>query len=208
MKIVVVAAPGGGKTTIMNYVKKRKPDVVIVNFGDYMFDIAKMRFGIEDRDEMRRKIPVDQYRSIQEEAARRIAELKGDVLIDTHAAIKKPEGFYPGLPDYIVSIMKPDVILLFEFDPHTILQRRMKDIRGEGSTLRTGRDLESAEEIEAHQQANRYFAFAAANASGCTVKIVDLRFKESHPFEHAEVGAEEIIKLLEGSGSPRIRGDL
>jgi len=201
LKIVVVAVPGGGKTTIMNYVRKRKPDVVVVNFGDYMLDIAKMRFGVRDRDEMRRKIPIDQYRAIQEEAARRIAELKGDILIDTHAAIKKPEGFYPGLPDYIVSLMKPDVILLFEFDPQIVLQRRMKDIRGEGATIRTGRDIESIEEIEAHQQANRYFAFAAANASGCTVKIVNLRFKESKPFEHAEIGAEEIVKLMEGSAS-------
>jgi len=199
LKIVVVAVPGGGKTTIMNYVRRRKPDVVVVNFGDYMFDIAKMLFGVKDRDEMRRKIPVDQYRAIQEEAARRIAELKGDILIDTHAAIKKPEGFYPGLPDYIVSLMKPDVILLFEFDPQIVLQRRMKDIRGEGAAIRAGRDIESVEEIEAHQQANRYFAFAAANASGCTVKIVNLRFKESKPFEHAEVGAEEIVKLMEGS---------
>lgn len=199
MKIVVVAVPGGGKTTIMNYVRRRKPDVVVVNFGDYMFDIARMLFGVKDRDEMRRKIPVDQYRAIQEEAARRIAELKGDILIDTHAAIKKPEGFYPGLPDYIVSLMKPDVILLFEFDPQIVLQRRMKDIRGEGAAIRAGRDIESVEEIEAHQQANRYFAFAAANASGCTVKIVNLRFKESKPFEHAEVGAEEIVKLMEGS---------
>lgn len=203
MKIIVVAVPGGGKTTIMNYVKKRKPDVLIVNFGDYMFEIAKARFDVKDRDEMRRKIPVDEYRAIQEEAARRIAELKGDVLIDTHAAIKKPEGFYPGLPDYIVSMMKPDAIMIFEFDPYIVLQRRMKDIRGEGTTLRTGRDLESVEAIEAHQQANRYFAFAAANASGCAVKIVDLRFKESHPFEHAEIGAEEIIKLLERSASTR-----
>lgn len=199
MKIVVVAVPGGGKTTIMNYVRKRKPDVIVVNFGDYMLDIARMRFGVRDRDEMRRKIPIDQYRAIQEEAARRIAELKGDILIDTHAAIKKPEGFYPGLPDYIVSLMKPDVILLFEFDPQIVLQRRMKDIRGEGATIRIGRDIESIEEIEAHQQANRYFAFAAANASGCTVKIVNLRFKESKPFEHAEIGAEEIVKLMEGS---------
>jgi adenylate kinase len=199
LKIVVVAVPGGGKTTIMNYVRRRKPDVVVVNFGDYMFDIARMLFGVKDRDEMRRKIPVDQYRAIQEEAARRIAELKGDILIDTHAAIKKPEGFYPGLPDYIVSLMKPDVILLFEFDPQIVLQRRMKDIRGEGAAIRAGRDIESVEEIEAHQQANRYFAFAAANASGCTVKIVNLRFKESKPFEHAEVGAEEIVKLMEGS---------
>lgn len=200
MKIVVVAVPGGGKTTVMKYVRRRKPTVQIVNFGDYMLEVARERFGIKDRDEMRRKLPVDTYRMIQEEAARRIAELKGDVLVDTHAAIKKPEGYYPGLPDHLIRLMKPDVIMLLEFNPQVVIERRMKDIRGESGILRAGRDVESAEEIEMHQQANRYFAFAAANAVGCTVKILNLRFKESHPFEHAEVGAEEIVKILESSG--------
>jgi adenylate kinase len=119
MKIVLVAVPGSGKTTIMNFVKQKLPDVKIVNYGDVMFEIAKQRFGIQHRDEMRKKIPVDEYRKIQEEAAEYIASLSGDVIIDTHASIKIMGGYYPGLPDRVISKLKPDVILLVEFDPKT-----------------------------------------------------------------------------------------
>lgn len=55
MKIVLVALAGSGKTTIMNYVRQKLPDVKIVNYGDIMLEIAKKKFGIEHRDEMRKK---------------------------------------------------------------------------------------------------------------------------------------------------------
>lgn len=190
MKIVIVALPGSGKTTILNFVKQKLPDVKIVNYGDVMLEIAKKRFGIQHRDEMRKKIPVDEYRKVQEEAAEYIASLTGDVIIDTHASIKIGGGYYPGLPDRIISKLKPDVILLLEYDPKVILERRKKDPD-------RFRDLESEEEIEMHQQANRYYAFAAANAGESTVHVLNFRGKpESRPFEHAEVAAEYIVNLI------------
>ncbi|RFA96861.1 adenylate kinase [Pyrobaculum aerophilum] len=190
MKIVIVALPGSGKTTILNFVKQKLPDVKIVNYGDVMLEIAKKRFGIQHRDEMRKKIPVDEYRKVQEEAAEYIASLTGDVIIDTHASIKIGGGYYPGLPDRIISKLKPDVILLLEYDPKVILERRKKDPD-------RFRDLESEEEIEMHQQANRYYAFAAANAGESTVHVLNFREKpESRPFEHAEVAAEYIVNLI------------
>jgi len=190
VKIVIVALPGSGKTTILNFVKQKLPDVKIVNYGDVMLEIAKKRFGIQHRDEMRKKIPVDEYRKVQEEAAEYIASLTGDVIIDTHASIKIGGGYYPGLPDRIISKLKPDVILLLEYDPKVILERRKKDPD-------RFRDLESEEEIEMHQQANRYYAFAAANAGESTVHVLNFRGKpESRPFEHAEVAAEYIVNLI------------
>jgi Archaeal adenylate kinase len=33
MKIVLVAVPGSGKTTIMNFVKQKLPDVKIINYA-------------------------------------------------------------------------------------------------------------------------------------------------------------------------------
>ncbi|RJS74501.1 adenylate kinase [Candidatus Bathyarchaeota archaeon] len=195
MRIVVLAVPGGGKTTIMRYVQKDMPDVKVVNFGDYMFKMARRLYGIKDRDEMRKKIPPDDYVRLQEEAAREIASIPGDVLIDTHVSIKMRGGYYPGLPDDVVKLLKPHYLVLFEFNPEVVLSRRMKDIRG----IRSGRDIEKPEEVEMQQQINRLFAAAAANAARAILRIVDLRFPESHPYEHAEVGAREIIKLLKTS---------
>ena len=190
MKIVLVAVPGGGKTTIMNFVKQKLPDVKIINYGDVMFEIAKQRFGIQHRDEMRKKIPVEEYRKIQEEAAEYIASLSGDVIIDTHASIKIMGGYYPGLPDRVISRLKPDVILLLEYDPKDIIERRQKDPE-------RSRDAETEEEIEMHQIANRYYAFAAANAGESTVHILSLRGKpQNRPFEHSETAAEYIVNLI------------
>jgi len=190
MKIVLVALSGSGKTTIMSLVRQRLPDVQIVNYGDVMLEIAKRKFGIQHRDEMRKKIPVDEYRKIQEEAAEYIASLSGDVIIDTHASIKIMGGYYPGLPDRVISRLKPDVILLIEYDPKIIIERRRRDPD-------RFRDVEAEEEIEMQQMANRYFAFAAANAGESTVHILGFRGKpESRPFEHAEMAAEYIVNLL------------
>jgi adenylate kinase len=190
VKIVVVALPGSGKTTIMNFVKQRLPDVKVVNYGDVMFEIAKQRFGVQHRDEMRKRIPVEEYRKIQEEAAEYIASLPGDVLIDTHASIKIGGGYYPGLPDRIISKLKPDVILLLEYDPKDILERRKKDPE-------RFRDVESEEEVEMQQQANRLFAFAAANAGESTVHVLSFRGRpQNRPFEHSETAADYIVNLI------------
>jgi len=190
VKIVVVALSGSGKTTIMNLIRQRLPDVKIVNYGDVMFEIAKQRFGVQHRDEMRKKIPVEEYRKIQEEAAEYIASLPGDVLVDTHASIKIGGGYYPGLPDRIISKLKPDVILLLEYDPKDIIERRKKDPG-------RFRDVESEEEIEMQQQANRLFAFAAANAGESTVHVLSFKGRpQSRPFEHAEIAADYIVNLI------------
>jgi adenylate kinase len=190
MKIVLVALSGSGKTTIMNFVRQRLPDVQIVNYGDVMLEIAKRKFGIQHRDEMRKKIPVDEYRKIQEEAAEYIASLPGDVIVDTHASIKIMGGYYPGLPDRVISRLKPDVILLLEYDPRDIIERRKRDPD-------RFRDVETEEEVDMHQQANRYYAFAAANAGESAVHILNFRGKpESRPFEHAEMAAEYIANLI------------
>ncbi len=74
-----------GKSTTLGLVKQRMPDVFIVNYGDVMLDIAKRMYGITHRDEMRRRIPVDEYRKVQELAAEEISKMQGDVIIDTHA---------------------------------------------------------------------------------------------------------------------------
>ncbi|WP_069807472.1 adenylate kinase [Vulcanisaeta thermophila] len=191
MKIVLIAVPGAGKSTTLKYVKEMLPDVTIVNYGDYMLEVARRNYGITNRDEMRKKLPVDEYRKVQEIAAEEIAKLPGDVIIDTHASIKVQGGFYPGLPDRIITKLRPDAIVLMEFNPLDILERRAKDVG-----LRD-RENETPDDIELHQMANRYYAFAAANAGECSVYILDFRKKpQTRPFEHAEEAARFIVNLI------------
>jgi len=184
-----------------------KPDVKIVNFGDYMFEIAKEKYNIKDRDEMRKKLSLEEYRQLQLEAARRLAEVKGNVVIDTHLAIKTPRGYYPGLPTEVAKLLSPDVIVVIELNSSVVLERRLRDLRlrkpvvTEVGTIRyprAKRDVESEEEIELHQRMNRYFSVAVANETRATVKIIDLRnVVQRKPFEHAEIAAKELFKLFQ-----------
>ncbi len=192
MKIILVAVPGGGKTTIINEIKRRMSEIKVVNYGDVMLEIAKERFGITDRDEMRKKIPLDEYRKLQLEASKKISEIEGSVLIDTHLTIKMQGGYYPGLPAEAAKMMACDTIVLLEYNPSDVIERRKKDMQG----TRTGREIESEEEIEMHQQINRIFAATVANTAQCLLVILNLRFKQKRDYEHTEIAAEKIIELF------------
>lgn len=190
MKILVVAVPGGGKSTVLEYVKKMIPKAKIVTAGDLFLEIASKKYGIKDRDELRKKLTLEQQREIQEKVAKKIAKMKDKILfVNTHVTIKTPYGYFHALSERTMKIMKPDMIILLEFDPKDVLKRRMKDKSRK-------RDVESLEEIEEHQMVNRTVALDVASQFECPVKIIDLRFKEKMPFEQAIRGAKEIIKLV------------
>ena len=206
MRVVVAAVPGAGKTTTLQILSKIKPDIKIVNFGDYMFKIAKEQYGIKQRDDMRKKLDLETYRKVQVEAAREIALLKGNIIIDTHLAIRMEKGYYPGLPSDVVKELKPDVIVLLEFDPQVILERRKKDLVIKGKVRTSAgtvsehriREIESEEQIDIHQHVNRYFAAVVANEVQATLKLINLRnIPQTRPFEHAELAARELAKLFE-----------
>jgi len=192
MKAVIVAVPGAGKTTILNYIKKRMPELKVVNYGDVMLELAREKFGIKDRDEMRKKIPLDEYKELQLDAAKKIAQIEGDVLIDTHVSIKMQGGYYPGLPLEAARALNLDAIILLEYNPADIIERRKKDMQG----IRMGREMENEEEIELHQTINRIFAASVANAVQCLLIIMNLRFKQSRDFEHTEIAVEKIIEFF------------
>ena len=205
MRVIVIAVGGGGKSTTLQLVQRKMADVRVVNFGDYMFNLAREAYGVKDRDEMRRLLSLKDYRGLQEKAAVEIARLSGDIVIDTHTSVKSSFGYYPGLPSNIVKLLKPDAIVLLEYDPQVVMKRRGMDLEiaesevTEVGTIRAPRlkrEVEGPEEIELHQQMNRYFAVAAAHEARCYVKVINLRYPESKPFEHAVKGAEEVITLI------------
>ena len=203
VKLVVVAVPGAGKSTVLSKLLEKVEGLKVVNFGDLMFEQAVKHYGVSNRDEMRKKIKPMDYRDLQERAAEAIARMEGDLIIDTHSAIKTPFGYYPGLPRKVAEIINPDAIVFLEFRPEDILQRRLKDLKTEGGTKRI-REIEKAEDVQEHQDVGKQFAVAAANHVGCY--FLSLRYLEPqrYPYQHAEEASTalaELIKRLKEAGA-------
>ncbi len=167
--VAVTGVPGVGKSTVITSVlkelEKSKIGCKLINYGDVMLEMARERTEVTDRDEMR-KLPADLYREIQREAAERIADqAKGKlVLLDTHCSVKKPEGYLPGLPKWVLERLRPEAIVLIEATPEEVAKRRTKDVRR--------RDKELIAQIEEHQQLNRAIAMGYAALTSATVRII------------------------------------
>ena len=129
-KILMVGIPGVGKstllTTMVEILKNHKKNVIVINYGTLMFDVAKEN-GLENRDDLR-KLSVSEQQRLQKIAAEKIATHDEEVvIIDTHAFISSPEGYYPGLPEHVLKIIKPSNFISVAAKPEEIYNRRMKD---------------------------------------------------------------------------------
>jgi len=129
-KIVLVGIPGVGKTSLLTMIvdilKSKNIQVKVISYGTLMFDIAKEN-GLQDRDGLR-KLPISEQQNLQKIAAEKIATLTEDiVIIDTHAFITSTEGYYPGLPEYVLKIIKPSNFISVAAKPEEIYNRRMQD---------------------------------------------------------------------------------
>ena len=129
-RIILVGIPGVGKTSLLSkiveIIKKHDKSVGVISFGTLMFEIAKKN-GLKDRDELR-KLPVTEQQNLQKMAAEKIAEHNEQiVIIDTHAFINSTEGYYPGLPEHVLKIIKPTNFVTVTAKPEEIYNRRMKD---------------------------------------------------------------------------------
>ena len=129
-KIILVGIPGVGKTTLLTtmveILKDNKKNVVVINYGSLMFDVAKEN-GLTDRDQLR-KLSVFEQQRLQKLAADQISNHEEEVvIIDTHAFVNSPEGYYPGLPEHVLKIIKPTNFVSVSAKPEEIYNRRMKD---------------------------------------------------------------------------------
>ncbi len=126
----MVGIPGVGKTSLLSkiveIIKSHGKSVSVLSFGTLMFDVAKEN-GLKDRDELR-KLPVTEQQNLQKIAAEKIAAHNEEVvIIDTHTFINSSEGYYPGLPEHVLKIIKPTNFVSVSAKPEEIYNRRMKD---------------------------------------------------------------------------------
>ena len=160
--IIVTGIPGVGKTTVMEAAAKAR-NLRIAVFGSVMFEVAQAKGLAQSRDDMR-KLPPEQQKDIQREAAARIAAM-GKVIVDTHCTVKTPKGYLPGLPAWVLEVLKPSTIVLVEASNEDIHKRRANDATRK-------RDEDTIEAIAEHQEYNRRFAAAYATLTGATVHTV------------------------------------
>ena len=160
--IVVTGIPGVGKTTVMKKAAEGM-DIQFVTFGSVMIDIAQEQGLVKDRDDMR-KLTLQQQKKLQIQSAEKVASM-ANVILDTHCTVKTPQGYMPGLPEWVLEKLKPSAIVVVEADAQEIYNRRQRD------TSRN-RDPDTVDQIAEHQFVNRAAAMAYATLTGATVKIV------------------------------------
>ncbi len=178
MKIIVTGIPGAGKTTVLEKaIAESEKKYMYVNYGNVMFDEAKSKGLVKDRDEMRKLNPKIQ-KEIQKNAAKKIGKME-NVIIDTHASILTHNGYLPGLPEWVLKEIMPNTIVILEASPEEISRRRAKDVSRK-------RDTEDIEGIKEHQEMNRAIAMAYSVLTGATIKII----------QNHDNGIEEVAKNL------------
>ncbi|MEM1873338.1 MAG: adenylate kinase [Acidilobaceae archaeon] len=194
--VVVIGVPGVGKTTVLKHLSELASSagvkLKIVNFGDYMLSKALELKIVGNRDELRR-LPLRRQLELQAFAAQEIIEearreLDADsvLLIDTHALIRTPRGYLPGLPRHVVEKLSPDAIVLIEADPEEVLARQQRD------KTRYRADFGGVEGIRMLMEHARISAFSSATLTASIVAIVNNR--EGSP----EEAARSILQILEG----------
>ncbi|HEV3433134.1 MAG TPA: adenylate kinase [Nitrososphaera sp.] len=190
-RAIVVGIPGVGKTTLITRAaellnQKRKTTVVI--FGTIMFEEAKKNMGLKNRDELRR-LAVEDQRRLQDLAAQRITEMNDDiVIIDTHLFVNTEEGYYPGLPMRLLSIMKPTNMVMVAAEPGEIAERRKSDQTRQ-------RDISSVENIQKELDISRVMVASCSVLTGAPFAII---MNNNGQMDKA---AANIAKILLGEGS-------
>ena len=167
-KIIIVGIPGVGKSTlvtkIVEILNSRQKSVSVNSFGTIMFEEAQKN-GIKNRDDLR-KLSMEEQQNLQKKAAEKIAKLEDDlVIIDTHTFINTSAGFYPGLPNNVLEIIKPSNFISVYARPEEIYNRRMKD------TTRQ-RDVVSIDNIKKEMAISDAMLSSCAVFSGSPMKPV------------------------------------
>lgn len=180
LTIILTGIPGSGKSTVLQETLHLVPELKVINYGEMMLREASLRHI--DKDTLR-KLPLADQQKIGIKAAQKMAkELSGIICIDTHATIKTPLGYCPGIPETVLRILRPQAIGMIECSAALIHQRRQRN----GSR---NRDKESIEEIEYHQQISRAFLLACSAISGALYVPV-------HNQGEPSAAARELARLI------------
>ncbi len=180
--IIVFGTPGSGKTTVLGKATEGM-ECEEVTYGDLMFDIAKEKGFVRDRDDMR-KMPVPKQKEIQAEVADKLSKMEGRVILNTHTIISTPSGYMPGMPLDLIKNPNVRQLILIVSPPADIVKRRAED------KSRT-RDPESEQQIQEILEINKSYLFAYSAISGAPAAII---VNENGKLEQAVESARQILR--------------
>lgn len=187
MKYVVFGVPGVGKTSVIKSVVE-KTGVKRVHWGDLSREIATEQGLIKDIDELR-KLELNAQLKVKELVVNKIIaeaySAENDIMIETHAAIKTPQGFLPGLEMKTIQQLDPDVFVVIEAKPELVFQRRLLD------EARTRKDDLTIDEVEESLRVTRQMAMTYAVLASGTVLFVE---NKEGDLEHAVDKVTELIQ--------------
>jgi len=188
LTVILTGIPGVGKTTILNELqnlaKEKEIKLAVLNYGTVMNELFKKYGRKISRDEIRRQ-QISVQKKIQDRAAQiLVRKMRSPItIIDTHMFIRTKTGLWSGLPESVLSRLKPSLIVLIEAPPEEIAKRRRSD------TTRMRDDL-TMEEVRFDLEWSRATASACAVYTGAPVKII------SNKTGKQREAAEELLKLM------------
>ncbi len=188
-RVLVVGLAGVGKTTVINeFLKIASAEglpVTDVNYGTVMMNIAK---GIvKNRDEIRH-LSTDAQRELQIKAAKTIfrkSKPKEVLLVDTHLIVRTTAGYLPGIPQHVLTAIKPDLIAVVETSPEELVRRRSSD------DTRNRKDM-LVEDVRDEIMISRAMASASATIAGTPMALI------RNDAERPEKAAEQLLAMIKG----------
>ncbi len=163
--IIVMGLPGAGKSTVLSAASSS--GYRMLNYGDLMFEIAKKKFSISHRDELR-KLEPGRQKIVQAAVGEELAAMGGKIILDTHCSISTPKGYLPGLPFSFLSKLKVDLLVLITAPAEEIVARRQSD-------KSRVRDSEPLEALAEHEAVNRALLATYSCITGAPCAIISNR---------------------------------
>ncbi|MFB6203008.1 MAG: adenylate kinase [Candidatus Nanohaloarchaea archaeon] len=183
---ILIGLSGVGKSTVLEEAQLISgTGYDIINFGDRMLEIAREQDYAEDRDEIK-ELDSETQKKIQQKAAESIVEdaRKGEVIVNTHAAIRTPQGYLPGLPKWTVENLEPSKIIMIDAEPEELYRRVEEDDDRD-------REHDGPEDIREYREIAMNMASTGAVLTGAYFSVIE------NPEGEAQVAAEELVEVLE-----------
>lgn len=180
--VLITGVPSVGKSTVLAELAKLR-DAMVINTGTLLFDLAKERGLVRERDELRALAPPI-LAGLRIEVAASVPR-DGLTLVDSHLTVKGRAGLVCVLSSGVLERMPLRAIVIIESDPQAIIERRARDPTRK-------RDADGVEETRRHQEHNR----AAAWAIAATRETAVVCIQNEDPIRAAQE-VEHILKQIE-----------